>query len=430
MADQEDSETTLFKSSSSTRSSSPFPPSNEHSPVVSEPNNIIQKQTQEQTIVNNFDQLSQDGDPDETKSEISDSDFIPYLRSDEGSSVESLQGIPEDIELADNSNEEVGEALDDDDKRKIGNHSRKRIKNPQKVAYSLEGEQENAQGSSSRQNTFKSKRFIFEGTLGQSPYENMAVRKQILNKKYTANRDVIRFPYDWTTNPSVPAVQNPIIQSPELSDPTAQITINEQPVIKDQQKVPQINTADRIEIFVPIIPTNPPIIITHQSSLLHSQDQSDSSPSISPIQSSSFSPVPSSSLTPQPINNQTPSKDQIENSRANNKSRDQNEQQTKPKPSPKRHLHGHAHQMSNQYTTISVSQSSDRWFTPPFIINSIVHMIKKPIDLDPASEVTAQRIVASREFWTEGALEREWHADVVFLNPPFSRVGEFVRYAV
>ncbi|KAA6387338.1 MAG: hypothetical protein EZS28_017134, partial [Streblomastix strix] len=42
----------------------------------------------------------------------------------------------------------------------------------------------------------------------------------------------------------------------------------------------------------------------------------------------------------------------------------------------------------------------------------------------------AQRIVASREFWTEGALEREWHADVVFLNPPFSRVGEFVRYAV
>lgn len=57
-------------------------------------------------------------------------------------------------------------------------------------------------------------------------------------------------------------------------------------------------------------------------------------------------------------------------------------------------------------------------------------MIKKPIDLDPASEVTAQRIVASREFWTEGALEREWHADVVFLNPPFSRVGEFVRYAV
>jgi hypothetical protein len=48
--------------------------------------------------------------------------------------------------------------------------------------------------------------------------------------------------------------------------------------------------------------------------------------------------------------------------------------------------------MSNHYSSVYIKNSSDKWFTPPFVIDSIVHMIRKPIDLDPTSEVAGLKL--------------------------------------
>jgi hypothetical protein len=49
--------------------------------------------------------------------------------------------------------------------------------------------------------------------------------------------------------------------------------------------------------------------------------------------------------------------------------------------------------MSNHYSSMYINNSSDRWFTPPVVIESIVRMIGKPIDLDPASEISGLKLV-------------------------------------
>ncbi|KAH7827245.1 uncharacterized protein MONOS_17291 [Monocercomonoides exilis] len=78
----------------------------------------------------------------------------------------------------------------------------------------------------------------------------------------------------------------------------------------------------------------------------------------------------------------------------------------------------------------SRSAKCPSWFTPPFIIHGVISMTKQLIDLDPASEPAAQRIVAARRFWTTQALHRNWTGNVVFLNAPFTYVGTFVTYGV
>ncbi|KAH7832267.1 uncharacterized protein MONOS_12152 [Monocercomonoides exilis] len=88
------------------------------------------------------------------------------------------------------------------------------------------------------------------------------------------------------------------------------------------------------------------------------------------------------------------------------------------------------HQMSNHYSTIFISRATDKWFTPPDIIASIVEMERRPIDLDPASEPAAQRIVGARQFWCASALEKSWNADIVYVNPPFSLIGVFMNHAL
>ncbi|KAA6385819.1 MAG: hypothetical protein EZS28_018654 [Streblomastix strix] len=112
----------------------------------------------------------------------------------------------------------------------------------------------------------------------------------------------------------------------------------------------------------------------------------------------------------------------------------QNDQQQSPSvsmlsSSPNQHVTT-GHLMSNHYSSITIKNANDRWFTPIFIIRSVVKMIDGQIDLDPTSEPAAQRIVAAKEYWTSGALEREWNGRVVFLNPPFSDVNSFVRHAL
>ncbi|KAK2961501.1 hypothetical protein BLNAU_3623 [Blattamonas nauphoetae] len=88
------------------------------------------------------------------------------------------------------------------------------------------------------------------------------------------------------------------------------------------------------------------------------------------------------------------------------------------------------HIMSNHYSTICTKNSTDRWLTPPNIIHSVVRMVRRPIDLDPASEPSAQRIVCARQYWTKDALQREWNADVVYVNPPFGDMRGFMGHAM
>lgn len=71
---------------------------------------------------------------------------------------------------------------------------------------------------------------------------------------------------------------------------------------------------------------------------------------------------------------------------------------------------------------IQHSSRSDRWFTPPYILD-LVREVLGVIGLDPASEETANEHVGALRFFTENALSREWKANTVFLNPPGSKVG-------
>jgi len=62
------------------------------------------------------------------------------------------------------------------------------------------------------------------------------------------------------------------------------------------------------------------------------------------------------------------------------------------------------------------SSKTDRWFTPPYIIEMVKEVLGE-IDLDPASEEKANEVVGAREFYTQNALNETWVANKVFLNP-------------
>lgn len=66
---------------------------------------------------------------------------------------------------------------------------------------------------------------------------------------------------------------------------------------------------------------------------------------------------------------------------------------------------------------IQHSSKTDRWFTPPHIIEMVKEVLGE-IDLDPASEEKANQIIGAREFYSQDALNKDWVADKVFLNPP------------
>ena len=71
---------------------------------------------------------------------------------------------------------------------------------------------------------------------------------------------------------------------------------------------------------------------------------------------------------------------------------------------------------------IKHSSKSDRWFTPPKIIE-MVREVLGSIELDPASEPKANQIVKADRFISENSLSVEWKAKTVYLNPPGSKDG-------
>jgi phage N-6-adenine-methyltransferase len=64
----------------------------------------------------------------------------------------------------------------------------------------------------------------------------------------------------------------------------------------------------------------------------------------------------------------------------------------------------------------------DEWHTPPEVI-ALVRAVLGSIDLDPASNVAAQRVIRAKRFYTkaDSGLGRAWRGRV-FLNPPYSAV--------
>lgn len=67
----------------------------------------------------------------------------------------------------------------------------------------------------------------------------------------------------------------------------------------------------------------------------------------------------------------------------------------------------------------------DEWYTPKQFIEAAKSTMGS-IDLDPASSELAQQTVMAAKYFTEGALDKDWHGNV-WLNPPFSDVLRFAE---
>ena len=75
----------------------------------------------------------------------------------------------------------------------------------------------------------------------------------------------------------------------------------------------------------------------------------------------------------------------------------------------------------------------DEWYTPEEYLES-VRLALGGIELDPASSDFAQKTINADRYFTilDNALEQEWQAKTVFLNPPYSaaKIADFVERLV
>lgn len=68
-----------------------------------------------------------------------------------------------------------------------------------------------------------------------------------------------------------------------------------------------------------------------------------------------------------------------------------------------------------------MQSNNDRWFTPGHILQGVRDLIKV-IDLDPASEEEANKLVRAKNYFTieDDGLTKDWYGNV-FVNPPYTR---------
>lgn len=79
----------------------------------------------------------------------------------------------------------------------------------------------------------------------------------------------------------------------------------------------------------------------------------------------------------------------------------------------------HTRQAASVITKTPGCSEQDMWRTPPNFVEDYVRPVLGEIDLDPATHEEAQQIVNAKQYFTEGALTREWRGRV-YLNPPYS----------
>lgn len=74
------------------------------------------------------------------------------------------------------------------------------------------------------------------------------------------------------------------------------------------------------------------------------------------------------------------------------------------------------------------------WYTPPYILDLVRNVFHpKAIELDPCSCAMADSFVNAKKYYTkeENALQQDWVAKTVFLNPPYGKqVGEFIKHLI
>lgn len=70
---------------------------------------------------------------------------------------------------------------------------------------------------------------------------------------------------------------------------------------------------------------------------------------------------------------------------------------------------------------VSYNSGENEWYTPSYIIESVIKVMGK-IDLDPASSEIANRTIKANKYYScdDNGLEQTWHGNV-WLNPPYSQ---------
>jgi hypothetical protein len=74
---------------------------------------------------------------------------------------------------------------------------------------------------------------------------------------------------------------------------------------------------------------------------------------------------------------------------------------------------------------------SDEWYTPDFVIDC-VHSMFGQVDLDPASSNKANETVKANHILTyeDDGLSHFWDAEKLFMNPPYSKMFDWVKKVV
>lgn len=96
---------------------------------------------------------------------------------------------------------------------------------------------------------------------------------------------------------------------------------------------------------------------------------------------------------------------------------------------------------SPMYTTPPYTEpnDSDRWFTPKEVVLAVQQALSDrcfgsstgSIELDPCSEKEANKLIKANHFFSTqsnpGALTRDWKANTMFINPPFSNIATWMN---
>jgi hypothetical protein len=85
------------------------------------------------------------------------------------------------------------------------------------------------------------------------------------------------------------------------------------------------------------------------------------------------------------------------------------------------------------YVEVNNRSEGIEWYTQARYIESARRVLGGVIDLDPASNATANEIVRARRFFTQedDGLSQDWSASSLFMNPPFGELaGRFIAKLV